>query len=144
MPVKIPAFVTPKIVYLFTLFVFLAILSLTLFNIKTSETPSESPSPIAKASQPPKTKKETKNPKVEALIKSAKNLPGKYAIFIKDLKTQNTYELNSVQVYGAASVYKLAVMYMTFDQIEKGILSKNQILTSTQAGLDQAIAREEG
>ena len=143
-PFKIPKFVTTKIIYLFALFVFLLILSRTLVNIKTSETPSESPPPIVQVSQAPKVTKETKNPEVEAIVKSAQNLSGKYAIFIKDLKTQNTYELNSAEVFGAASIYKLAVMYMTFDQIEKGALSKTQILTSSQSELDQAIADAEG
>ena len=143
MPFKIPTFLTTKLIYLFALFVFLAILSLTLFNIKTSETPSQSPSPVAKTSQPPKTKKETKNPKVEALIKSAQSLPGKYGIFIKDLKTQNAYELNTNQVFGAASVYKLAVMYAAYDAIESGKLKKSDVLSAAKTTLDQEIASKQ-
>ena len=139
---KIPIFITAKLIYLFALFVFLAILSYTLVNIKTSGTPSESPPPIAQATKPPKTKKETRNLRVETAIKSAQNLPGKYGIFVKDLKTQNTYELNSAQVFDAASVYKLAVMYMTFDQIHKNVLSKNQILSLSQSELDKIILDE--
>jgi len=142
MPFKIPTFITQKLIYLFALFVFLAILSLTLVNIKTSGTPSESPPPTVQVSQAPKVAKETKNPKVETIVSSTQNLPDKYGIFIRDLKTQITYELNSDQVFGAASVYKLAVMYMTFDQIHKNVLSKNQILSLSQSELDKIILDE--
>jgi len=140
MPFKIPAFVTAKIVYLFALLVFVAILSLTIINIKTNGTPSESPPPAPQVDQAPKVAQETKNPKVETIVKSAQNLPGKYAIYIKDLKTQNTYELNSAEVFGAASVYKLAVMYATYDAIEKGKLKKSDVLSSTKTSLDQKIS----
>jgi len=133
-------FITAKLIYLFAFFVFLAILSLTIINIQTSEPPSEPPSPTVQVSQAPKIKKETKNPKVEALVKSAQNQPGKYGILVKDLKSQNTYELNSAQVFGAASVYKLAVMYAAYDAIEKGKLKKNDVLSSTQTSLDQKIS----
>ena len=128
----------PKLIYLFALFVFLAILSLKLFNIKTSETPSESPSPAAKVNQVPKTPKETKNPKVEAIVKSAQNLPAKYGIYIKDLQSQNAYELNSAEVFGAASIYKLAVMYKAYDTIESGQLKKNTLLSGEKMNPDQA------
>src|SRR3989344_5118219 len=128
MPFKIPTFITPKIIYLFALFVFLAILSLTIVNIKTNDTPSQSPPPTPQVSQAPKVAKETKNPKVETIVKSAQNLFGKYAIYIKDLRAQNTYELNSAEVFGAASVYKLAVMYAAYDAIEKGNLKKSVVL----------------
>ena len=140
MPFKIPAFITAKIVYIFALFVFLGILSLTIINIKTSENPSQSPSPTVKVSQTPKVVKVTKNAKVEALVKSAQSLSGNYAIYVKDLKTQNTYELNSAQVFGAASVYKLAVMYATYDAIEKGKMKKSDVLSSAKSSLDQEIA----
>ena len=139
-PIKIPKIQTASLVYLFALFVFLAILSLTLFNIKTSETPSEPPPPAVQVSQAPKVTKETKNPKVEALVKSARSQPGKWAIYVKDLKNQNTYELNSAQVFGAASVYKLAVMYAAYDAIESGKLKKTDVLSSTKTSLDQKIS----
>jgi len=139
-PFKIPTFITTKIIYLFAFFVFLAILSLTIINIKTSEAPSESPRPAVQVSPAPKVVKETKNPKVETIVKNAQNLSGKYAIYIKDLKSQNTYELNSAEVFGAASVYKLAVMYATYDAIEKGKLKKSDVLSSTKTSLDQKIS----
>ena len=140
MPFKIPTFITTKIIYLFAFFVFLAILSLTIINIKTSEAPSESPRPAVQVSPAPKVVKETKNPKVETIVKNAQNLSGKYAIYIKDLKSQNTYELNSAEVFGAASVYKLAVMYAAYDSIEKGKLKKDDVLTSAKTSLDKEIA----
>ena len=142
-PIKIPKIQTASLVYLFALFVFLAILSLTLFNIKTSETPSEPPPPAVQVSQAPKVTKETKNPKVEALVKSARSQPGKWAIYVKDLKNQNTYELNSAQVFGAASVYKLAVMYAAYDAIESGKLKKSDVLSAAKTTLDQEIASKQ-
>ena len=140
MSFKIPAFITAKLIYLFAFFVFLGILSLTIVNIKTSETPSQSPSPAATVNQAPTAPKKTNNPKVEVIVSSAQHQPGKWAIYIKDLKTQNTYELNSAEVFGAASVYKLAVMYAAYDAIEKGKLKKNDVLSSAKASLDQEIA----
>ncbi|OGD89640.1 hypothetical protein A3D07_00980 [Candidatus Curtissbacteria bacterium RIFCSPHIGHO2_02_FULL_42_15] len=140
MPFKIPSFITAKIVYLFALFVFLGILSLTLVNIKTSDIPSETPSPAVQVSQAPKVVKETKNQKVEAIVSNAQNQPGKWAIYIKDLKIQNTYELNSARVFGAASVYKLAVMYAAYDAIETSKLKKNDVLYADKTTLDQEIS----
>ena len=137
---KIPTFITAKIIYLLALLVFLGILTNTLINIESSDSPPQSPSPTPKASASPKVVKETKNPKVEALVKSAQGFPGKWAIFVKDLKTQNTYELNSAQVFGAASVYKLAVMYAAYDTIDAGKLKKSDVLSSTKTSLDQEIA----
>ena len=137
MPFKIPTFITTKIIYLFAFFVFLAILSLTIINIKTSDPPSESPPPTVQVSQAPKVPKVTKNPKVETIVKNAQNLSGKYVIYIKDLRTQNTYGLNSAEVFGAASVYKLAVMYATYDAIENGKLKKNTLLSGEKMNPDQ-------
>ena len=139
MSFKIPAFITAKLIYLFAFFVFLGILSLTIVNIKTSETPSQSPSPAATVNQAPTAPKKTNNPKVEVIVSSAQNQPGKWAIYIKDLKTQNTYELNSAEVFSAASIYKLAVMYKAYDAIEKGELSKDDVLSSEKIALDKII-----
>src|SRR3990167_11364092 len=138
MPFKIPAFVTAKIVYLFALLVFVAILSLTIINIKTNGTPSESPPPAPQVDQAPKVAQETKNPKVETIVKSAQNLPGKYGIYIKDLQSQNTYELNSAQIFGAASIYKLAVLFKAYAAIESGQLKKNTLLSGEKMNPDQA------
>ena len=128
---------TVSLIYLFTLFVFLLILSLTLVNIKTSKTPSELPSPAVQINKNKAVPQETKNPKVEALVKITQNPEGRWAIFIKDLKTQNTYELNSAEVFGAASIYKLAVMYKAYDAIESDQLGKNTLLSGEKIAPDQ-------
>lgn len=140
MPPKIPAFITAKITYLFALFVFLGILTNTLINIESTNLPPQSPSPTPRAAASQKVTKETKNPKVETLVKNTQNQTGKWAIYIKDLNNQNTYEANSAEVFGAASVYKLAVMYAAYDAINEGKLKKSDVLSSAKSSLDQEIA----
>lgn len=71
------------------------------------------------------------------------NLPEKYAIYIKDLKSQKVYELNSKEIFPAASIYKLAVMYTAYDRLEKGTLSKKDTLSASQQELDIILSPEE-
>lgn len=139
MPSIFPQIKIHHLVYFFAVVVFLLILANTLANINFSESPVQSLSPTTQISPTPKVKKEAKNPKVEALVSSAQNFGGKWAIFIKDLKNQNTYELNSSQVFGAASVYKLAVMYATYDAINLGKLKKTDVLSAAKTSLDEEI-----
>lgn len=59
------------------------------------------------------------------------NLPGRWAIAIKNLKTSQTYLLNADQKFPAASLYKLAVMWATFDAIEKDQMRLDQPIGNT-------------
>lgn len=51
---------------------------------------------------------------------------GSYAIFIKNLKTGESYSFNEHRHYDTASLYKLWVMGTAFERIQKGTLDENQ------------------
>lgn len=54
---------------------------------------------------------------------------GAYAVFVKNLKTQEKYIFNKDRVFEPGSLYKLWVMQLIFEKIQKGELAENQILT---------------
>ena len=81
-----------------------------------------------------------KDPQIDSLIKnSLSNLAGRYAIYIKDLKTQKTYQHNADEIFSSASIYKLAVMYKAYDAIDKNQLSKEEILSAEKVTLDKTL-----
>ncbi len=49
-----------------------------------------------------------------------------YAIFIKNLKTGDSYQINQNLKIPSASLYKLAVMYAAYDLLQKGQIQKDQ------------------
>ena len=78
---------------------------------------------------------------VENIINSvSQKFPGRYALYIKDLKTQKTYKLNSEDKFSSASIYKLAVMYKTFDAIEKNQITDSEILSNNKETLDKKLS----
>lgn len=54
---------------------------------------------------------------------------GVYGVYIKNLKTGKIYAINEHKVFNSASLYKLWVMVVTFDQIQEGTLNKDDILS---------------
>ena len=81
-----------------------------------------------------------KSAKINSIIQS--NISGKegqYAIFVKGLKNGQTIEYNSNETISSASIYKLAVMYKTFDALEKGEVQKDTVLSADTSQLDQTI-----
>jgi len=69
-------------------------------------------------------------------------LPGNYGVYIKDLKRGTTYKVNANQPFATASIYKLAVMYKTYDAINRGELKKYDVLTENESTLDQILMPE--
>ncbi len=69
--------------------------------------------------------------------------PGRYATYVKDLKTGQEFELKSNETFGTASVYKLAVMYKTYDEINQGTLKKDDILSAEKERLDQILSGQQ-
>ena len=69
-------------------------------------------------------------------------LPGNYCVYIKDLKRGATYKVNANQPLATASIYKLAVMYKTYDAINRGELKKEDVLTEDESTLDQILKPE--
>ncbi len=62
------------------------------------------------------------------LEKRVENFKGDVGIFVKDLKTGETVEINADTVFPTASMIKVPIMLKIFDKIEKGELSKDSIL----------------
>jgi len=82
----------------------------------------------------------------EAIQSSLKDKPGEYAVYVKDLKKDKAYKYKSNQIFASASLYKLAVMYTTFDEVEKGDLDMDETVSGDRAELDKILSglEEEG
>ncbi len=61
---------------------------------------------------------------------------GKYSVVIKNLDTGEAYSYNEHQKYQAASLYKLWVMAVAYNQIEDGKLKENEVLASDVATIN--------
>lgn len=61
--------------------------------------------------------------------KELEGTTGEYSIFIKNLKTNETYELDSHKTYEPASLYKLWVMGAVFEKIGSGEVKKTEVLS---------------
>jgi len=134
MPFKIP-----KSLKILLILLSLLLVSLALTNIgkQTSKEPKEQFFFGSKNLHIPKLQRE---PQVDPLIKnSLSGLAGRYAVYIKDLKTQKSYKYNSDEKFGSASLYKLAVMYKTYDAIDKNQLTKEDILSEDVVALDNTL-----
>jgi len=70
-------------------------------------------------------------------------LPGDYGVYIKDLKRQTAYSVNADTQFQTASIYKLAVMYKTYDALSRGELKKEDVLSEDEYTLDQILAPED-
>jgi beta-lactamase class A len=62
---------------------------------------------------------------------------GTYTIFYKDMKSGERYEKNSHLKFQSASLYKLWVMGELFRQIDKGTLTKEEILKESVENLNK-------
>lgn len=80
--------------------------------------------------KPPPTIKQA----VENALLGAK---GTYGVVVKNLKTGESYSYNENIVFEAGSLYKLWVLATAFDQIEKGQLKEDQILSKEVAELNR-------
>lgn len=78
--------------------------------------------------------------RVEDLIqKEAPKLAGRWAIAVKNLSTGKTYLYKQNEIFAAASLYKLAVMWATFAALEEDRLSGNNIFTGDKKALDEKL-----
>ena len=71
---------------------------------------------------------------VEEQMKGAK---GKYAIVVKNLRTGESYASLEHEKFESASLYKLWIMAVSFERINKGDLRKEQVLTDDIAKLNE-------
>lgn len=76
--------------------------------------------------------KNTINPKLQTIFAGEiTNLPGRWAVVVKDLKTQQSYQFNENEIFVSASLYKLAVLFAVFNEIENGQLKLNDAIGNT-------------
>jgi beta-lactamase class A len=61
--------------------------------------------------------------------KRLKDTSGDYSITIKNLKTGEFYNYNEKKIYNTASLYKIWVMAVVYQQIQKGALKESDILS---------------
>jgi beta-lactamase class A len=79
-----------------------------------------------------------KNSKLTTIIENKLPTIGTYAVFVKNLSTNETYTNNQNLQLPAASLYKLWIMAETYNQIQSGDLNKNEILRSSIPDLNSA------
>lgn len=76
--------------------------------------------------------------RLESVVKnSLKGTTGTYAVAIKNLKTGESYFLNSDKKFPSASLYKLWVMATIFQKVEKGGLDLEKIVEKDIADLNK-------
>lgn len=72
----------------------------------------------------------------EAVNKPLEGTKGKYAVVVKNLKTSESYSRNKDDSFEPGSLYKLWVMAEVYDQIQKGDLKEDQVLSRGIATLN--------
>ena len=83
-------------------------------------------------------KTDSKNQTLKSVVeKSLEGARGTYGIVVKNLKTNENYLLNEHKEYEAGSLYKVWIMAETFDQIQKGELKEEDILSEDAAILNK-------
>lgn len=84
----------------------------------------------------------------ETIEKSLEGTTGSYGVFVKNLKTGESFSLNENKVFESGSLYKLWTMAVVMDQIESGDLETDQKLSQGIAilnrkfGIDPALAEQ--
>lgn len=76
----------------------------------------------------------------EITEKNLLNKEGKYAVVIKNLKTDESYSYNENEKFDTASLYKLWVMAVAFDKIKKGIFNEDEILSAPIVKLNDTLS----
>lgn len=134
-----------KIVQFFLTLFFLSCLVLTVFvvskNVYENVIQKSIVSPVAKSitSSVAVIKKIIFPQRLETVVaKSLEDADGVYAVSIKNLKTNESYELNSDKVFKTASLYKLWVMAVVSQEIQKGKLNPSHVLEKDIAHLNSA------
>lgn len=83
-------------------------------------------------------KSQENSKQIEQIVKNIlKENTNNYSVFIKNLKSGERYYLNEQKQYETASIYKLWVMAEAYNQIEKGILTKDDVLSADVIDLNR-------
>ena len=84
--------------------------------------------------------KENTEEKIAKLITNTiKSQSGRWAVYVKDLNRSQTYEINTQEIFPSASLYKLAVMYKTYDELENGRIQKDTSVSGNKTELDSTL-----
>lgn len=72
-----------------------------------------------------------KIPDLKSIVEMSLNqTEGKFGIFIKNFKTQESYFLNEDGIFESGSFYKLKLMVLVFEQIKEGKLAEDRVLSA--------------
>lgn len=82
----------------------------------------------------------TRKPVKDVVVQAQKGTKGTYAIAIKNLNTHDTYYSNERKIFWSGSLYKLWVMAVVYEQIEKGSLKESEVLEKTIQELNNEFA----
>ena len=105
----------------------------SLSPIFASFTPQSTPLPTPSPTPSPPPSSGLKNAVSAALDGSH----GSYGIFIKNLKTGESYTQNENQTFESGSLYKLWVMAVVYEQLKQGQLKDDQVLSQDAATLNK-------
>jgi beta-lactamase class A len=105
-----------------------AVAGITASDSSLNINPSPSPSPSAAANY--KTLQQT-------IEKSLEGTSGTYGVYVKNLKTGESYSYNDNKTFEAGSLYKLWTMAVVMNQIEAGDLEEDQKLSQGIAVLNR-------
>lgn len=84
---------------------------------------------------------DNKEVKINAVIEDYTNkIPGDYAVYIKDLNNSKTYTFDEQKVFNSASLYKLAILYKVYEDIEGGEMNKDDLLSADKQTLDEQLS----
>ena len=106
--------------------------------------PIPEPSPESSPSQKPVKYKSLQ----ETIEKSLEGTTGSYGVFVKNLKTGESFSLNENKVFEAGSLYKLWTMAAVIKQLESGDLKTDQKLSQAipvlnrKFGIDPELAEQ--
>lgn len=72
--------------------------------------------------------------------KGLDNQEGKYAVYIKNLKTNEDYKFNADDRFDSASLYKLWVMAVVYQEIKDGNLKEDDVISASISSLDDVLS----
>lgn len=76
---------------------------------------------------------------VETVDESLFGTNGTYAVAIKNLKTGEEYYRDQDRIFDAGSLYKLGTMLAIFEQVERGEISEDEIITGNVSDINKIL-----
>ncbi len=124
----------------FAIFIFLAVVG---FFMLKSESQSGTNSLISPIAHSPLVKSIFKSGLEDVVKKELEGTTGQYSIYIKNLKTNEEYELDSHKLYEPASLYKLWVMGAVYEEVKNGTLKTTEVLSNDVKSLNEKFGIDE-